>query len=252
MYKSLGQNNSYVRKIETFADQALTSASSGVNFFTGISGSTQYISSSNWNWTNVLFYNTEMGDNVSYKSSWHQSRTLDIQCRVIAIPVKNFGKRIKPGTFKLSETNGGTTYQFADDEDGNIYSVFTGSATVKGNIFYGHGIIVMTDTGSIESIIGTDTTMTFKSSFDVFEQNYVCRIGAGEMNASMNPTAVYGDSGSTSTLASNLLRYPNGPTFITTIGLYNEDNHLVAIGRLARPIVNDKTQDLSIHIKFDL
>jgi hypothetical protein len=40
--------------------------------------------------------------------------------------------------------------------------------------------------------------------------------------------------------------------YITTIGLYDDTNDLLAIGRLAKPIKNDKELDISFLLRFDV
>jgi hypothetical protein len=100
-------------------------------------------------------------------------------------------------------------------------------------------------------LIGTDTTtITYKASHYIYEHNYICRIGAGEYNSPTNPTAVYG-SDATPVYASNELRTV-GLAYISTVGLYNDENELLAIGRLANPLNNDPLQSLSIKVRFDM
>ena len=40
-------------------------------------------------------------------------------------------------------------------------------------------------------------------------------------------------------------------TYVTTIGLYNDNNELMAIGKTAKPIKNDKEMSLSFVVRFD-
>ena len=40
-------------------------------------------------------------------------------------------------------------------------------------------------------------------------------------------------------------------TYVTTIGLYNNSNELVAIGKTAKPIKNEKEMMLSFVVRFD-
>ena len=39
--------------------------------------------------------------------------------------------------------------------------------------------------------------------------------------------------------------------YITTIGLYNDGNELLAIGKLGKPIKNDKELALTFVVRFD-
>ena len=40
-------------------------------------------------------------------------------------------------------------------------------------------------------------------------------------------------------------------TYITEIGLYNDSNELLAVGKLAKPIKNDKELALTFVVRFD-
>ena len=40
--------------------------------------------------------------------------------------------------------------------------------------------------------------------------------------------------------------------YITTIGLYDDNDDLLAVGRLAKPVKNDKELDISFILRFDV
>ena len=40
-------------------------------------------------------------------------------------------------------------------------------------------------------------------------------------------------------------------TYVTDIGLYNDENELLAVGKLAKPIKNDKELALAFVVRFD-
>ena len=40
-------------------------------------------------------------------------------------------------------------------------------------------------------------------------------------------------------------------TYVTTIGLYNTNNELMAVGKVAKPIKNDKEMALTFVVRFD-
>ena len=70
-------------------------------------------------------------------------------------------------------------------------------------------------------------------------QTYFCRANPDEFNYSTNPTFV---SGSLNSIKySYFIKEPK--TYITSIGLYNRRNELIAIGKLQKPLLKtDKTQ----------
>ena len=43
----------------------------------------------------------------------------------------------------------------------------------------------------------------------------------------------------------------NPQTFITTVGLYNNNNELLAVAKLSRPLVKDFTKEALIKVKLD-
>lgn len=252
-FKSLDTNDSSFRKIEVNASHTLTHATAGVDFFSGYSASANYISSSNWNWINCMFYNLEIGQLAGYKSHFYQNRNLDITASIVTFPLKQTGYKIKPGTFWYEETDGSIITTLQDDASGNLYdtSGASGSDYIKGNVFYYHSTIVLTDTASQYQSLGNSSQFKFRSVHYIYEHSYNCHIGEGEMLGSTNPTAIWG-SDSSSTHPSNELRRTNFFPYITTIGLYDDQNRLLVIGKLARPIKNDPEQKMNFKIKFDM
>ena len=43
----------------------------------------------------------------------------------------------------------------------------------------------------------------------------------------------------------------NPQTYITTVGLYNDNNELLAVAKLSKPLVKDFTKEALIRIKLD-
>jgi len=85
---------------------------------------------------------------------------------------------------------------------------------------------------------------TYSSSVRIKENNYICQVKLSEFTKSTNPTA-YTDS-LTSTVSGFTTPY------IDTIGLYDDDNDLVAIARLSNPIrISDKL-DMIFKISIDM
>ncbi len=90
-------------------------------------------------------------------------------------------------------------------------------------------------------------------SVEIKNQQYVfVRIPNSEFNYSNNPTYV---NQTTSELEKGKIReqsfveYPY--TYITTIGLYNPERELIAVGKLSKPILKSPTTELSITVKLE-
>ena len=75
-------------------------------------------------------------------------------------------------------------------------------------------------------------SLTFRNEEDQTTISYFCRAKASNFNFSNNPTFV---SGSDSELRNPSFE-GNPQTFITTVGLYDSSDSLVAVGRLSKPI----------------
>ena len=73
-----------------------------------------------------------------------------------------------------------------------------------------------------------------------------CRLNNQEYNYSSNPTFV---TGSGNLLFSNMVYNPQ--TYVTTVGLYNNNSQLLAVAKLSRPLVKDFTKEALIRVKLD-
>ncbi len=68
-----------------------------------------------------------------------------------------------------------------------------------------------------------------------------------EFNYSSNPSYISGSTGE--------IAFPqfidNPQTYITTVGMYNDSNELVAVAKLSRPLLKDFTKESLIRVKLD-
>lgn len=104
----------------------------------------------------------------------------------------------------------------------------------------GSGRIGMT-TGSYTSSFALNSNETITSDF-VF-----CRARNAEFNYTENPSFI---SGSTGAVLYDL--FINSPTtYITTVGMYNDQNELLAVAKLSKPLKKDFTKEALIRVKLD-
>ena len=184
---------------------------------------------------------------------------------VISIPSKLFGDTIQPGSFIIT-SDSGSVY---DDGDGNL--IFSLDGEYCGNITYQHGLAILTKDNQaggpyygsavygtdaygaasnpfIENIISsTNVTCSFSSSYTIFETQYKCTFDPSEFNFSLNPSLVSGSTG-------NVYDFVTGSYFnpyVTTVGLYNENQDLIAVGKLAKPLPTNNVTDTTILINID-
>jgi len=163
---------------------------------------------------------------------------------VISIPARLFGDYINPGSFSFSE---GSINFLTDDGEGNI--IFNGETV--GNIFYPHGVITITSAGLsniFDFINSSDITCSFQSSYTIYETQYKCTIRENEYNFTLNPSTI---SGSTEGTLYGFVTESYFSPYITTVGLYDEQQNLLAIGKLAQPLPSSPTTDTTILINID-
>lgn len=141
-----------------------------------------------------------------------------------------------------------------DDGEGRLLlsgseSIWTQPARYVGDIIYNQGLVIFTD----EIVARYYSTysrhkVTWKSKQPIYTYNIHCTVKESEFNHTFNPSAL---TGSDNTVLSNL----TGSTFrpyITSVGLYNESNELLAVGKMNRPIPKSENVDMTFAIKIDI
>ena len=122
-----------------------------------------------------------------------------------------------------------------------------------GNIIYQHGLAILTkqDIGgnSPSDFVGAaNVTCSFSSSFDIYETQYKATINEFEYNFSLNPSIISGSTDGT------VYDFVTGSYFLpyaTTVGLYDNDQNLLAVGKLSVPTKVPMNSDLEIQVAFD-
>lgn len=162
---------------------------------------------------------------------------------VLAIPSRLFGDNILPKSLTYTSDSG----SYTDDGEGNLIS----GSEIVGNIIYQHGMIIITsgsDAVINNFVLSNNASVSFKSSYSIYETQYKCTIRENEFNFSQNPTLLSGSSDDT------LYDFATGSYFapyITTIGLYDEQQNLIAVGKLAQPLPSSRTTDMTIYVNLD-
>jgi hypothetical protein len=93
----------------------------------------------------------------------------------------------------------------------------------------------------------TAATFTINSQETITSDFIFVRPRSAEFNYSENPSFISGSTGE--------VLYPsfinNPQTYITTVGLYNDTNELLAVAKLSRPLLKDFTKEALIRVKLD-
>lgn len=163
------------------------------------------------------------------------------------------GVNVKPTNTRLPFYNNITTPN--DYYTSLLASEVAGSTLHNGSLYPS-----LWTSGSIDNVLDhicltrfgqgeTSSSMTFKNETFINSTFIFCRAAPSQMNYSTNPTYTDSDSrivtldttpGSTSTFS-----------YVTTIGLYNAENELLAVAKTSRPIEKNSSTDLSIRIRLD-
>ena len=86
------------------------------------------------------------------------------------------------------------------------------------------------------------------NSQETITSDYVfTRARNSEFNYTQNPTFISGSTGEV--IYDTFINNPQ--TFITTIGMYNDTNDLLAVAKLSRPLLKDFTKEALVRVKLD-
>ncbi len=166
---------------------------------------------------------------------------------VFSIPSQLFGEYIQPESFRWEDNTENAI--FTDDGNGNIIS----ASVNVGNIIYQHGLAILTKQGiggkkPLNYVASANVTCSFSSSYTIYETQYKATVRESEYNFSLNPTII---SGSTD---GSLYGFTSGSYFqpyVTTIGLYDDAQNLLAVGKLSQPYPLSRTTDTTFYINLD-
>jgi len=178
----------------------------------------------------------------------------------------------------ISDAGAGSTY-LINSPAGDYAPLYTGSApftegTGVGLLYYQAGIAVLTasvfdgefgapavsyDTASIDAVLtGTEISSAcdgirnrwqdddFNNTTELNSTIYFCRASANEFNYSSNPTYLSGSKIRVKNISTD-----SPASYITSIGLYSEDNELLAVAKLSEPLKKDPTNELTLRVRLD-
>lgn len=95
-----------------------------------------------------------------------------------------------------------------------------------------------------------DTAMTFQNMTTINSTLVFCEAAADEFNYSSNPTFT-DDNGRIVVIDPGLETSQKPFTFITTIGLYDAADNLLAVAKLSRPVEKNDEKKLSFRVRLD-
>ena len=220
-----------------------------------------------------LYYNYDQTDLIPYKYFPTESNDT---IGVLSIPKNLFGDYIEPHSLKITTESG----SYIDDGEGRLVrqNNALNTETFVGNVIYQHGIIIFTGGSRVERIgeadpygegtygggvyggrvigrsdilnfvTGSNVTCSFSSSFELYETQYKCTLGESEFNFTLNPSIISSSQdGAIYSWATSSFFDP----YVTTIGMYDGNENLLAVGKLAKPLPTSRTTDTTILINLD-
>ena len=171
----------------------------------------------------------------------------------------------------VSYVDAGRVYEIISGSAGSAYSGtgYTANSGSYGKFLPDVGVIILNGEaldGADGLELGTQFTVTGQennpakiynaikagASFDLQSEetvssNYVfVRVRNSEFNYSTNPSNITGSGELTHDVMINTPQ-----AYITTVGLYNDDNDLLGVAKLSRPLLKDFTKEALIRIKLD-
>jgi hypothetical protein len=209
---------------------------------------------------------------------------------VINIARSRYKESIKPGslTLRLSGSGAGLTtlvltddsiasgsitnyigsnryYTLVSGSNGTVTSSLAGTSGSYGLLFPDLGVIVLNSSalaltsanGGINLATGSTalynamsgsgaSSFTLQSEETVSSRYFFTRVKNSDFNYTTNPSII---NNSGSLLYDTLINNPQ--TYVTTVGMYNDNNELLAVAKLSRPLVKDFTKESLIRIKLD-
>ena len=120
---------------------------------------------------------------------------------------------------------------------------------VVGNVFTKQGLAVISSPNYIyHDILQSPYTASYKSTKTIHELNILAKADSGDFNMSLNNTLTKDNDITYYGFVSGSGFAP----YITTIGLYNDNGELLAVGKMAQPVQKRPDVDMNFLIRIDL
>ena len=268
-------NQYYVDIYQTGSDESNASVQFSISYANSTGGGTTLLNSgvSGKSPSSIIYgqYRTlVLGDE---DSNFTLGSTTLSEFYVLSIDRARYREKLLPGTFELNTDNGVfidnstalTTATYGDA--GRVYKLVSGSiadgafnTTEKGYFLPDIGTILL-HTSSIATATTTTANTNGHNSREFFDaltgirlnseetvssQYAFVRVRNSEFNYSTNPSNITGSGD----LRHNVMI--NSPqAYMTTVGLYNDNNDLLAVAKLSQPLLKDFTKEALVRIKLD-
>lgn len=198
---------------------------------------------------------------------------------------RNLGKdEIKKGTVgvtisslaptQYTASDAGAAVNFKENLGGDYAPLkYNGTGSEVGQVWYNAGIIVLPpdlawgaiplwsgskslvnlqSSGTINQVVDgfRDYTeqVAFNNQTNLQSSVYFCRAFNNEFNYSSNPTFVDSNGQIVVTSGSNIL---TTRTYVTTVGIYDENDNLLAVGKVNKPVLKSPETEVVFRLRLD-
>mgnify|MGYP003656815847 FL=1 len=171
--------------------------------------------------------------NVSDHESWKRAGLLYYQAGVAVVSGSVFGEQSNAvlGTFGiLSGSSAAAVVVSETNASGSGFNSITGS-TIE---------------AMANGLRNRIYNIQFNNTTELNSTIYFCRVNHNEFNYSTNPTFT---SGSQIVVKEN--RNDTSKTYITTVGLYNANDELLAVAKTSEPLVKTPEDELTLRVRLD-
>jgi len=181
---------------------------------------------------------------------------------IVFVPQNKFDEEIKRGSFVLTDTTTGA--RIVDDSNGNLYSTnatfsqsvsaLSSSDNYVGNIFYSVGTFTITETASFDGsqnytdVTSGNYTVSYQGTTVINTYEWTCDTQPNELNNTTNATVF--NSNGLGQLKDNLTSSVF-PTYITEVGLYDDQNSLVGYAKLSKAIPKSQKLRMKFLLRMD-
>jgi len=120
-----------------------------------------------------------------------------------------------------------------------------------GSLFYQASVDDIADYICSTRFTGSDATvMAFQNQTNINSSVYFCKFSADRFNYSSNPTYTDND-GRIVVIDAGQEDIQRSFAFITSIGLYDADNNLLAVAKTSRPILKNYQREYTVKVRLD-
>jgi hypothetical protein len=130
---------------------------------------------------------------------------------------------------------------------GGINFQYSGSATASAAPNVSPNTSLYVALSSSLANLGSSADFYINAQESITSDYIFVRPRSSEYNYSENPSFISGSTGEV--LYSDFINNPQ--TYITTVGLYNDANQLLAVAKLSRPLLKDFTKEALVRVKLD-